>query len=219
MPLENIVGFASDECNTMYGHKNSVTSRLKNHLPGIILQKCICHSLHGENVIVTNLHETMCIAYKDFLSIVINPTIICSNSSELYNIDLDNSVNYIPIDQIYLGLAVNNILQKNEFKDKKIVTEFKAKAREIILTACKQIKLRYDFYDQTMIHISCLLIKVALRHDTNHFQSLINLMSCLIRVTPKDNKLQQAIDDQWRKLPLVSLPDDILNETSVEKFW
>ncbi len=46
VPMENIVGFASDGCNTMFGQNNSVTSRLRENLPGIILQKCICHSLH-----------------------------------------------------------------------------------------------------------------------------------------------------------------------------
>lgn len=46
MPLGNIIGFGSDGCNTMFGVKNSVVSRLKENFPGIIIQKCICHSLH-----------------------------------------------------------------------------------------------------------------------------------------------------------------------------
>lgn len=46
IPFENIIGFGSDGCNTMFGANNSVVSRLKVNLPGIIVQKCICHSLH-----------------------------------------------------------------------------------------------------------------------------------------------------------------------------
>lgn len=38
--------------------------------------------------------------FKDFLSIVINQRVISLNSSKLYEIDLDNSANYIPIDQM-----------------------------------------------------------------------------------------------------------------------
>ena len=46
MPLGNIIGFGSDGCNTMFGAKNSVVSRLTVNFPGLIIQKCICHSLH-----------------------------------------------------------------------------------------------------------------------------------------------------------------------------
>nr|CAH7750005.1 unnamed protein product [Callosobruchus chinensis] len=44
--LTNIIGFASDGCNTMFGSHNSVASKLKDALPGVMVQKCICHSLH-----------------------------------------------------------------------------------------------------------------------------------------------------------------------------
>ncbi|KAK5648347.1 hypothetical protein RI129_003239 [Pyrocoelia pectoralis] len=46
IPMTNIIGFASDGCNSMFGKRNSVSSRLKEALPGIMVQKCICHSLH-----------------------------------------------------------------------------------------------------------------------------------------------------------------------------
>ncbi|CAH1984317.1 unnamed protein product [Acanthoscelides obtectus] len=46
IPFQNIIGFGSDGCNTMFGANNSVVSRLKLNLLGIIVQKCICHSLH-----------------------------------------------------------------------------------------------------------------------------------------------------------------------------
>ncbi|CAK1603741.1 unnamed protein product [Parnassius mnemosyne] len=46
IPLENIIGFASDGCNVMMGSQNSVASRLRENLPGIFIFKCICHSMH-----------------------------------------------------------------------------------------------------------------------------------------------------------------------------
>ena len=46
IPLENIIGFASDGCNVMMGEFNSVASRFKEQCPGIVIMKCICHSLH-----------------------------------------------------------------------------------------------------------------------------------------------------------------------------
>ncbi|CAK1590602.1 unnamed protein product [Parnassius mnemosyne] len=46
IPTENIIGFGSDGCNTMMGCNNSVSSRFRQRCPGIIVIKCICHSLH-----------------------------------------------------------------------------------------------------------------------------------------------------------------------------
>lgn len=46
IPMENIIGFGSDGCNAMMGRNNSVSSRFRQDFPGIIVIKCICHSLH-----------------------------------------------------------------------------------------------------------------------------------------------------------------------------
>ncbi|XP_025205739.1 uncharacterized protein LOC112602039 [Melanaphis sacchari] len=46
IPFTNIIGFGSDGCNSMFGVRNSVASRMQNVFPGIFLMKCICHSLH-----------------------------------------------------------------------------------------------------------------------------------------------------------------------------
>ncbi|XP_008178341.1 uncharacterized protein LOC103307801 [Acyrthosiphon pisum] len=37
IPLDNLIEFASDGCNTMFGASNSATSRLKEFLPGFVL--------------------------------------------------------------------------------------------------------------------------------------------------------------------------------------
>ncbi|GBP33760.1 Target of rapamycin complex subunit lst8 [Eumeta japonica] len=46
IPLTNLIGFAADGCSVMMGENNSVSSRLKEHCPGIIIIKCVCHSAH-----------------------------------------------------------------------------------------------------------------------------------------------------------------------------
>lgn len=46
VPLHNVIGFAADGCNMMMGEHNSVASRFKHFCPGIVIFKCICHSLH-----------------------------------------------------------------------------------------------------------------------------------------------------------------------------
>ena len=44
--LNNIIGFAADTTNVMFGEHNSVASRLKEKIPDIFLTRCICHSAH-----------------------------------------------------------------------------------------------------------------------------------------------------------------------------
>lgn len=46
IPLENLIGFASDGASNIMGAKNSLTSRLKIAAPNITIFHCICHSVH-----------------------------------------------------------------------------------------------------------------------------------------------------------------------------
>ncbi|XP_066598855.1 zinc finger protein 862-like [Prorops nasuta] len=46
IPLENIIGFGADGCNTMMGAHNSVASRFIRDCTGITILKCICHTAH-----------------------------------------------------------------------------------------------------------------------------------------------------------------------------
>ena len=46
IPLSNIIGFAADATNVMFGEHNSVASRLKEKFPHVYLMQCICHSAH-----------------------------------------------------------------------------------------------------------------------------------------------------------------------------
>ncbi|KAF0748165.1 E3 SUMO-protein ligase KIAA1586-like, partial [Aphis craccivora] len=41
----NMVGFASDGANTMFGSHHSVKTLLQNDFPHLFVMKCICHSL------------------------------------------------------------------------------------------------------------------------------------------------------------------------------
>lgn len=43
---QNLIGFASDGANVMFGVHHSVMQLLKNDIPGLFVMKCICHSLH-----------------------------------------------------------------------------------------------------------------------------------------------------------------------------
>lgn len=46
IPIQNVVGFASDGANNVSGIRNSVASRMQRDLPGIFIIKCLSHSIH-----------------------------------------------------------------------------------------------------------------------------------------------------------------------------
>lgn len=46
IPVENLVGFASDNASNIMGPHNSLVSRLRNIAPNITILRCICHSVH-----------------------------------------------------------------------------------------------------------------------------------------------------------------------------
>ncbi len=46
IPLENIVGYASDTTNVMFGQHHSVVSLLKERIPHLFTMKCLCHTAH-----------------------------------------------------------------------------------------------------------------------------------------------------------------------------
>lgn len=46
IPLINIIGFASDTTNVMFGPHNSVVSRLKQKISIFFVSRCICHRAH-----------------------------------------------------------------------------------------------------------------------------------------------------------------------------
>lgn len=41
---KNLLGFASDGANVMFGRNNSMITHLKNDIPNLFTMKCICHS-------------------------------------------------------------------------------------------------------------------------------------------------------------------------------
>ena len=46
IPLPNIIGYASDTTNVMFGQYHSVVSLLKEKIPHLLTMKCLCHSAH-----------------------------------------------------------------------------------------------------------------------------------------------------------------------------
>lgn len=64
IPWRNVVGFASDNCNTMLGRNNSVLSRLKEKNENIFSIGCICHLA---NLCAKSAIQELSVPVDDFL--------------------------------------------------------------------------------------------------------------------------------------------------------
>lgn len=83
-----------------------------------------------------------------------------------------------------------------------------------------ELKKRYDFRDSTPFAImSCLDASIATSSLATRPPSLVPLMMALPRIIdPADADLQQKIDDQWRKLPLLTTSAH-LTQMEPDEFW
>lgn len=86
--------------------------------------------------------------------------------------------------------------------------------------ACQEIKKRFNFDDPIPTQIECLSPAIAIdAHSRALYPTLFPLMQTVPRILDmKDTDHVQAIDDEWRKMPLMNLPASF-KEMDVDEFW
>lgn len=99
-------------------------------------------------------------------------------------------------------------------------TDFDMRCQNFLRVACGEIKKRFDFDDALLIHTACLSPATATdARPRAEYPSLLPLMRVLPRPTDlTDADRLQAIGDQWRRSPLVTLDEDTKTVT-VDEFW
>lgn len=103
----------------------------------------------SERVILTTLYDKMSIAYQELLEIYMDKQYI--NKINLNNIDPCNKEHRLHPEQVYLGVKVQEYLNKPEInKNNYLKNDFRSSCIEFIIVACSQIKKRFDFDNQTL---------------------------------------------------------------------
>uniref|UniRef100_H3AA77 HAT C-terminal dimerisation domain-containing protein n=1 Tax=Latimeria chalumnae TaxID=7897 RepID=H3AA77_LATCH len=334
--LANVFGFGSDGCNTMMGKNNSVASRLQNEFPGILLQRCICHSLHlcamhaaasqvnvynyfknsskrmaqyqefrhvephklpkpsrtrwlslqqvvkhissqwdalllfftsqwlearlnaaeniyrclndawlrlyyyflewslpkftnlnenfqSEKVMISNLRSKMAETYKEILLSYMESNYVLM--TPLSRLDPADTSKFLPLSNMYLGVKVMQhiqllLQQENPSHSQAVLTDFRVRCQRFLMTACLEIKKRFNFDDPVLTHIECLTPSIATdQRSRSLYPSLLPLLQKVPRIVdPENTDLLQLIDDQWRQVPLMKLPENF-KEMDVNHFW
>lgn len=68
IPLDNVIGFSADGCNSMMGAHNSVASRLKENFPGKVLS-CV-PVMYNKNFIYFCFRHNNNEVYMPFITLV-----------------------------------------------------------------------------------------------------------------------------------------------------
>ncbi|ROI15250.1 hypothetical protein DPX16_1403 [Anabarilius grahami] len=278
VPIENIVGFGSDGCNTMMGKHNSVSSHLRNDLPGITVQrwlslsevvKCVSAQwnalrlfftdqwlearltaaenifsslndeslrlyyyflewvlpkftdlnqyFQSEKVVITSLKSKVCETYTDLLLTFMDRDYVLR--TPLNQIEINDGAKLRPLNTLYLGVKVMQHVQQAKIPAATL-TDFHVRCQNFLRVACGEIKKRFDFDDALLTQIVCLSPATATDAKARaEHPSLLPLMQQVPRlIDMADADRLQAIDDQWRRLPLVALSEDT-KAMDVDELW
>lgn len=180
----------------------------------------------SEKCVIASAHDKISSMYKEILSSFLSNSYIMKH--ELNEIDPYSSPNQLRENELYLGASVlaetQKILNASNINTAKrniniqMICEFKQRCRQILQVACEQIKKRYNFANEILstIHIfqPCNALNPATR---TLFPSMSRLCELLPRC--KNTKNVQILDDEWRLIAFTKLPDEIIKETEIDKFW
>ncbi|KAI4467892.1 hat family dimerization domaincontaining protein-related [Holotrichia oblita] len=166
----------------------------------------------SEKVLISTTHSKMCSLYKDLLSSYMHTLYV--QSADLHSIEPDSEANYMSIQNIYLGVHVMTLISKERYPQDLLI-DFYLRCRQFLITACLQIKQRYDFADKLMVVIDCINPDNVINKKTH---SLYNLLKLTPRIIDIDQHSQvQIIDSQWRELLTYDVSQ--YSNKEVDKFW
>lgn len=161
------------------------------------------------------LHSKMHELYKDLFYSYMRP---CNDPT---SIDPSNTSYFLPLNDIYLGAEVLNLLKKPEIcKNEAMVEDIRKRCREFLITGCRQIKLRFDFDNPILKSLTQLNPKTVF--SSKRPTTLIPFIQMFPRVVKQLNISIQDIDDSWRKIGTINLETEFVDNLkllNVEEFW
>uniref|UniRef100_H3BFK0 DUF4371 domain-containing protein n=1 Tax=Latimeria chalumnae TaxID=7897 RepID=H3BFK0_LATCH len=170
-------------------------------------------NFQSEKVMITTLRSKMAETYKDILLSYMESNYAVM--TPLSRLDPADASKFLPLSNMYLGVK-----QENPSHSQGILTNFRVRCQRFLVTACLEIKKRFNFDDPVLTHIECLTPSIATdQRSWSLYPSLLPLLQKVPRIVdPENTDLIQLIDDQWRQVPLMKLPENF-KEMDVDQFW
>ncbi|KAI4454123.1 hat family dimerization domaincontaining protein-related [Holotrichia oblita] len=171
VPFKNVLGFASDGCNTMMGRRSSVSARMYADYPGLHIHKC--HSLH---LVASEACKMLPRRCEDLCRDIHNYfKASAKRKSELKEF------------QIFCELDPHKMLRPSQ-------TRWLSLAQAVKELTSNGLHYHYKL----MVVIDCINPDNVINKKTH---SLYNLLKLTPRIIDIDQHSQvQIIDSQWREL-------------------
>lgn len=173
--------------------------------------------------VITELDSRMRATYEEILLMYLDRNYI--KQRELGKVNPAESNQYLRPNAMYLGIDVMREIQayqNQKGKHQKIIDDFIIYVRKYLVALCMSISKRYDFNDRLFSYIGALSpVNAVCSNYRIKCPSLCSLMDAVPRITAFFDK-PQLIDDDWRLLPSIELPDDIqkcVKDGDAEQFW
>ena len=162
------------------------------------------------------LHDKITTLYKDILRYFYLPNKI--NGDHLALIDPCNESNFVPLNQVYLGYdALKTMQEPDVSQNAPMVEDITKRCRQFLVTACVQIKQRFPL-DSKMLQLcgalsmkNCTSIDILLKTPT-----LLHLVTEVPRINVPNH---QKLDDEWRHIPNIDIPQEIRDTNNPEAFF
>lgn len=162
------------------------------------------------------LYKKCRILYSDILRCYYMPSKV--TDSQLDVIDPSDENNFIPLNQVFLGPYAHISFQKpNIAANETMIADIKRRCRQFMVTACVQIKERFSLDSKLLQLCSNLSVANCLRDD-----ALLSMptMYDLAREVPRIYSGDfQKLDDEWRHIPNLDIPEDIQASNNAETFF
>lgn len=205
----------------IYQDLNDPFMKLYYYFLGWILPKFTNFNSYfqSEHVVISNLNHEIITLYQDILLCYMERNYVFKTKVEL--IDPGNETTFISIKNMYLGVHVMNLLEDETVKrHPDLITHFFTRCRLFMITACQQIKMRFNFNDPLLKNLNFFIPSNALSNNfRNNNPSLFPIFQYSKRFLPSNSvDIQQLIDDEWRKLPFIR-HQEIRNEEKIDIFW
>lgn len=178
-----------------------------------------------ENTVVTQVHGRMTMTMRDILSSFLKSGYI--SKTALNAINTKDEASQLPNEQMYLGSDVLTFSSKLEndattvsekYDIQILIADFRSRCRLFMQTACAQMQKRFNFDDKVWANISIFDPSELFKKEMKEKYPSLQPISLLLPRCMQQLKMQD-IDDEWRTLPFVCIPDEILMEKEVDIFW
>jgi len=146
---------------------------------------------------MTDLHLSLLSMYMDSSKL---------KRTEIRDIEPAEGTYFVSLLNVYVGVELHNQLGIL-LKDTPKIIEFKHRCRDFYVSACVEIRKRYDFTNEITPKLTYLTPRIALGTSDTRPLSIQPLVCSLPRIV-RSNEIEkiQRHDDQWRKLPVETFP-------------